>query len=109
MNSSTVEYSAYDAEETLKIRSDSAGASLSMGDAGGMNSLPKHKRFQETGIVAAFLSFTGILALASVLTAAGAMIMEASTFMYIVFSFPIILAPVILYQRSKLERNPSKS
>jgi hypothetical protein len=109
MNSSTVEYSAYNGEEPLKIRSDSAGASLSMADAGGMTSLPKHKRFQEIGIIASIFSFTGVLALASVVTAVGAMILQATIYFYIVFSCPIILAPVIVYQRSKLERNPSES
>jgi hypothetical protein len=109
MNSSTVDYNAYNEEQPLKVCSESAGASLSIADTGGMTNLPKHKQFQENGICAAIFSFTGILALASVVTAAGAMILEATIFIYVVYCFPIILAPVIVYQRSKLERNPSES
>jgi hypothetical protein len=107
MQSSAVEYNAYNEEEPLRIHSESVGASLSLADAG-TTRISKHKRFQETGIIAAILSLTGILALAAVATAVGAMFLEATIFIYICFSCPIILAPVIVYQRSKLERNPSK-
>ncbi|KAG7369176.1 hypothetical protein IV203_031919 [Nitzschia inconspicua] len=106
-SSSAVEYKAYNEEEPLKIHSDTVGASLSMADSTMESDAAKHKRFQETGFVAAILSLTGILALSSVAAAAGAMFLQASIFIYVCFSCPIILAPVVVYQRSKLERNPT--
>lgn len=106
---SAADYNAYNEEVSpLRIHSDAAGASLSMVDTANNNNNAEHQSFQEIGLLAAILSLTGLLALASVVTAAGAMVLEASTFIYICFSCPIILAPIIVYQRSKLERNPSE-
>mmetsp|Transcript_4719 Transcript_4719/g.8767 ORF Transcript_4719/g.8767 Transcript_4719/m.8767 type:complete len:318 (+) Transcript_4719:49-1002(+) len=53
---------------------------------------------------ATFGTFAGLLATASVVTAAVAMLLEASIFVCVCFSFPIMLAPVVVYQRTRIEQ-----
>ena len=100
------DYAACNDAQPLPIHSDSAGASLSLADAN--PNLPKSQQFQEAGVLAAGLSFTGLLALAAVTSSALVMALESTVFIYICFACPIILAPVVVYQRSKMEKFPSE-
>jgi hypothetical protein len=109
MNSST-DYVQFDEEQQiLRVHSDSAAASLSMADVHPAKQLKSELESQETGIFGSVFSLTGLLVLAAVVTAVEAMYAEGTLFMYICFSGPIILAPVVLYQRSRMESISCKS
>jgi hypothetical protein len=110
----STDYISYNEEEpTLMRHSVSSGASLSVPGVRKSNSSAVDRVEQQSGgvcdvLIATFASFVGYMALASVGAAAAAMYVEASIITYVAFSFPIILAPVVIYQKSRLELLPSK-
>jgi hypothetical protein len=106
MATSTTEYAAFNDAQPLPIHSESAGASLSLADANPQ--LEKSQHFQEAGILAAIISLTGLLALSAVVSASFVMFLEGTAFIYVCFAGPIVLAPVVVYQRSRMEKLSSK-
>ncbi len=101
------DYTDFEAANAALVNSKSGAASLSFGDAN-YDGVKHHdaSRLQNTVVITT--SIVGLLALASVGTALVAMYLEGSILIYVCFALPLMLAPFIVYQRSRLQWLPGK-
>lgn len=101
------DYTAFDESPAILLQSRSAAASLSFADAN-FDGVKHHDVTRLQNGVVAMTSIVGLTALASVGTAVTAMILEGSILIYICFALPLLVAPCVMYQRSRLQWLPSK-
>ena len=91
---------------TPAVLSQTAGASLSMGDAN-FDGVKHHDINKVDELNQAVTRITAGVCAATIITACIAMLWEASIVAYVAFSIPLITAPAVVIQRKKIQWLPS--